>query len=290
MASNTKNVKLGVCKILYGGNDLGFTKGGVDVSVETEKYEVNIDQFGVTAINELIQGRDVMVTVPLAETTLENLVAVMPGAVMVQSGGTVASGTITITTNPVAAETILVNGTTVTFRAALTGVGVECLIGGSAAVTGANLAAALNASSDAAISAASYTAVGAVVTVKYGNALIYGLTGSQTVDGNAFTIATGTAAAKVTVSGATLTGGANATSQRVEVSTGTSIDLLEKARELRLHPISKLDADKSEDFVIPLAGTGGGLSFAYKYDEERIFNVEFKGYPDANGKLFYVGT
>lgn len=290
MASSTKNVKLGVCKIYFGGNDLGFTKGGVDVSVETEKYEVNIDQFGVTAINELIQGRDVMVTTPLAETTLENLVAIMPGSKMVQTGGGVATGTITVTTNPATGETIIVNGATVTFRTALTGVGTEVLIGADQQSTAANLAAALNASADPLIAAATYSVAAAVVSVKYGNALIYGTDGNKSADGNNFTIATGTAGVKITVSGAKLSGGTNATATRVEVSTGTSIDLLEKARELRLHPIAKADTDKSEDFVIPLAGTGGALTFAYKYDEERIYNVEFKGYPDADGKLFYVGA
>jgi len=59
---------------------------------------------------------------------------------------------------------------------------------------------------------------------------------------------------------------------------------------LRLHPISKPLSDKEEDFIIPLAGTTGALSFSYKLDEERIFNVEFKAYADNNGKLFYVGA
>ncbi|EGT88588.1 hypothetical protein ABNIH1_18950, partial [Acinetobacter baumannii ABNIH1] len=36
MASDVKNVKLGVCKIMFDGVDLGFTKGGVDVTVSTE--------------------------------------------------------------------------------------------------------------------------------------------------------------------------------------------------------------------------------------------------------------
>ncbi len=38
--SNTENVKLGPCKITYDGVDLGYTKGGVEVTVETSTYEV----------------------------------------------------------------------------------------------------------------------------------------------------------------------------------------------------------------------------------------------------------
>lgn len=81
--SNTQNVKLGVCRVTFGGTDLGFTKGGVEVSVETQTHEVTVDQMGDTPINEYITSRSCTVTVPLAETTLENLVKVMPGATLV---------------------------------------------------------------------------------------------------------------------------------------------------------------------------------------------------------------
>lgn len=81
--SNTENVKLGVCRVTFGGEDLGFTKGGVEVSVETSTHEVTVDQMGETPINEYITSRSCTVTVPLAETTLENLVKIMPGATLV---------------------------------------------------------------------------------------------------------------------------------------------------------------------------------------------------------------
>jgi len=86
MASDTKNVKLGVCKIFFDSQDLGFTKGGVEVEVTTETKRVEVDQFGRTAINEIIVSRNVSVTVPLAETTLENLVKIMPGSTLVTDG------------------------------------------------------------------------------------------------------------------------------------------------------------------------------------------------------------
>lgn len=88
MANNeTKNVKLGVCKVFFDGKDLGFTKGGVEVNVETETHEVQVDQYGNTPIDEYIMGRTITVTVPLAETTLDNLVAIMPGAKLVTDAG-----------------------------------------------------------------------------------------------------------------------------------------------------------------------------------------------------------
>lgn len=290
MASNTKNVKLGVCQIFFGGVDLGYTKGGVEVSVSTETHEVMIDQFGKTKINQLIMGRDLKVKAPLAETTLENMVAIMPGATMSTTGGTVASGTITIASNPATGDTVVVNGVTITFKTTAAAAN-EVTIGGTPAATAAALAAVLNLSNDPKLAAATYTAAGAIVTVTYGNALIYGMVGMKGTEGNAFTLNAGTAGVKVTLSGATLTGGTEPTAKYVDVNTGVGVDLLSIAKELRLHPINKTDSDLSEDFIVPLAGTGGGLNFAYKVDDERVYNVEFSGYPDpATKRLFLIGA
>lgn len=166
MASSTQNVKLGVCKITFDSIDLGYTKGGVEVDISTDKHTVTVDQFGNTPISEYITGRQIVVRAPLAETTLENMAEIMPGT------------------------TIL--GTT---------------------------------------------------------------------------------------------------DKRADVTTGVGTELLTIAKVLRIHPISLPDIDQSEDLVIPLAATAGAARFAYKLDEERIFNIEFMGYPDsATGKLFHIGV
>lgn len=78
--------------------------------------------------------------------------------------------------------------------------------------------------------------------------------------------------------------------KKVIVKSGTGLSLLERAKELILHPIAKPANDKSEDLTIPLAATAGAMNFAYKYDAERVFNCEFKGYPDSEtGVLFIYG-
>jgi hypothetical protein len=287
-------VKLGVCQVIFDGVDLGYTQGGVEVTVKTDTHKVNVDQFGKTTINEYILGREVMAKVPLAETTLENLVAIMPGATMTTVGGAAATGTITISsTQPTNGKTILVNGATVTFKTSTSGLSNEVLLGSDAAGTATNLAAALNASTDPLIAVATYTANTTTVTVTYGSEL----TGpNKGVEGNTFTLSVGTGTASastaVTMSQATLTGGAEPTAKHVSVSTSIGTNLLAVAKELRLHPSNKVTSDKSEDFVIPLAATSGALNFAYKQENERIYNVEFNGYPDSasNGKLFTVGT
>jgi hypothetical protein len=95
MASDTKNVKLGVCKIFFDGEDLGYTKGGVEVTVTTETFKVEVDQFGKTPIKEYIMGRQVSVKAPLAETTIQNMAALMPGATI---SGAVGSEVLSVTT------------------------------------------------------------------------------------------------------------------------------------------------------------------------------------------------
>ncbi|MFP3609178.1 hypothetical protein SB778_03575 [Paraburkholderia sp. SIMBA_050] len=166
MASDTKNVKMGVCLVYYKGIDLGYTQGGVQVTVTTQTHKTNVDQFGKTTVNEQIMSRDVSVKVPLAETTLENLVATMPGATIVGTG----------------------------------------------------------------------------------------------------------------------------TDKKAIVTSGVGVSLLDLAGELRLHPKGRAVDDYSEDFVIPLAATSGGLSFAYEVEKERIFDTTFTGYPDpATEELFAIG-
>lgn len=164
MASSTQNVKIGVCKITFNDIDLGYTKGGVEVEVTTDTHKVTVDQFGNTPISEYIMGRQIVVRCPLAETTIDNLAATMPG--------TTLSGT---------------------------------------------------------------------------------------------------------------------TTKLAEVSTGVGINLRTEAAELRLHPKDLPESNETEDLVIPFAATAGSLRFAYKLDDERVFNVEFQGYPDDDGKLFKFG-
>lgn len=171
MASSTDNVKLGVCTLTYGTAtpvDLGYTKGGVEVSVTTETYKVMVDQFGNSEINERIIGRTISVVTPLAETTLENLVQIMPGA--------------TLTTD-----------------------------------------------------------------------------------------------------------GVDPTKKKVEVTHGIGTNLLTIADKLVLHPFDLDVSDVSEDFTIPKAATAGQMTFAYRLDEERVYNCTWTGYPDTdNGNVLFI--
>ena len=177
------DVKLGACEVWYGATtatlvNLGVTKGGVEVEVDTETYTVMVDQYGNSPIKEYITARSCMVRAPLAETSLANIEALIPGAQTLENSGS----------------------------------------------------------------------------------------------GN-----------------------------KVQVQQGIGTDLQASAKLLVLKPVASETAlgvtpgttsgNDNDNFVVPQAGLKGNLSYAFKLDEERIFNVEFTAYPDSNnnGVLFIVG-
>ncbi|MEO9387056.1 hypothetical protein [Chromobacterium phragmitis] len=261
---DTKNVKIGVCQVIYDGVDLGYTKGGVEVSVTTETHKVQVDQFGKSTINELVMGREVKAKCPLAETTIDNLVRIMPGATKVGTPGKPQISTVTVTSGS-AAVRLVVNGRVYEQQPeAEPSAGKMCI----------GLVALVNA--DATSPVVAYTAVNPAAT------------------SGSFTLTSRTSVPfEVSVSSGTIakTQMSMPDDFRVDVTSGIGLDLLSTACELRLHPVGKAKSDTSEDFVIPLAATGGALQFAYKLEEERIYQVEFSGYPHpSTGRLFYIGN
>lgn len=279
MASSTRNVKLGVCNVFFGGKDMGLTQGGVEVTVGTETHKTEVDQFGKTAINELIQGRTCVVKAPLAETTLRNMVAIMPGATLITNGAS-AKATVTFTDNPAVGDTVTIEGKVFTFAAAQGATHYTVPIGLDLRASLNNLVGAIQLTQirkDLDGIAASVDATGKILKLEVRD---------PGPLGNAVTLA----ASDGTTSGATFTGGVEETRARVEVTSGVGFDLLANAQTLRLHPVGKDPEDFSDDFILYKAGTGGALNFAFKLDAERIYNVEFNGYPDPEtAKVFAMG-
>jgi hypothetical protein len=279
MPSDTKNVKMGVCQIFFDGEDQGYTIGGVEVSVTTETRDVQIDQFGQTPVNKVVMGRSITVKAPLAETTIRRMLAVMPGATLV-TNGVQASGTLAFSGVPGANSTVTVGDKVFTYKATAVAA-TDVRIGASTAESVQNLAAAVNLLQPS-ISAGGVlaTVTGSTVTLKCG---------SPGVAGNAIVLSA-QPAANANASNATLTGGVDETKARVDVPSGVGLDLLAIAKTLRLHPKEKAATDLSEDLIIPRAATPGGLKFAYKVDADRVFDVEWSGFPDpVTGKLFSIG-
>lgn len=287
MASDTKNVKLGVCQVFFDNVDLGYTQGGVEVSVTTDTRKVEIDQFGKTPINESIQGRQVSVKCPLAETTLRNLVKLMPGSTLV-TDGVQASGTMTVAAVvPTAAQTVTIAGQAFTFQAGnpTSIFQIKIATSGSAAV---NATATAQALVDAINLSQIALATGGLVATLVGSTITVRASDPGTAS-NGIAMAT-TASTFLTSVTAALAGGVAETRARVDVNTGVGIDMLAIAKQLRLHPAGKAATDLSDDFIVHRTATPGALQFAYKFDAERVFNAEFMAYPDpVTGKLYSVG-
>lgn len=169
LTSSVDNIQLGACVVTFDAEDLGLTKGGVEVTLSTTTYKITVDQFGGTEVNEYIMGRTASVKVPLAETSLDRFAIAFPGSVIITDGTT-------------------------------------------------------------------------------------------------------------------------STKKKLNGATGVGISLRSLAGELNLHPKAISLSDKSQDFTLPIASPKGDLTFAYKHDEERVYSVEFMGYPDlTTGLLFVIG-
>ena len=292
--NNIENVNIGPAKIFWNGVDLGFTKGGVEVSVETGTHDVTVDQFGESPIDQIIMSRRVNVKVALAETSIENLVRTMPGAKLVHTSGAYAEGWIQFpTSQPTDGNTIIINGVTFTFKdlaAGIYGYAVkrEVAIGATTQQTAENLSVILRRCLLPEISnlwfwIPSNPPVARRIMIRakeYGTAY------------NAVTLATGTYSG-VTFSGATLTGGTAATELRADIPNAVGTQLYQYARKLVIRPQTAHELGiVTEDIIVPKAIASGGLSFAYTHDQERVYNLTFTGFPvagDFAATLFSFG-
>jgi hypothetical protein len=167
ITSDVNNIQLGACLVTFGSQDLGYTKGGVEVTLATTTFKIMVDQFGATDVNEYITGRTATVKVPLAETSLDRFQIAFPGTTIVTDGVT-------------------------------------------------------------------------------------------------------------------------SSKKKLQGVTGVGLSLRTFADVLNLHPKALSSSDKSQDFTLPIASPKGDMTFAFKHDEERIYNVEFTGYPNLTTNLLYV--
>ena len=86
MAGNPSEIFIGAAWVKFGtvaGNiaeviDLGYTKGGVVVTMETSVYDILVDQEGTSPVGKNITGRRAMVMAPLAQSNYERLQKLIP--------------------------------------------------------------------------------------------------------------------------------------------------------------------------------------------------------------------
>ena len=81
------NLELGPCIVKYGVSgsevDLGFTMGGVKVTIETSVADVVSDQLGEVILKQIMIGRNATITIPFAETDIALFSKIIPLASLV---------------------------------------------------------------------------------------------------------------------------------------------------------------------------------------------------------------
>lgn len=86
MAGDATKIKLGAAWVEFGtvaGNvgevvDLGYTKGGITVTMDTTVYEITVDQEGTSPVAATILGRRATVDCSLAQSDYETLQKIVP--------------------------------------------------------------------------------------------------------------------------------------------------------------------------------------------------------------------
>lgn len=75
---NVDNIKIGTCKALFKGVDLGYTKGGVVLTHTPEYAKITADQWGETPLDFALNGEEWVATLRLTEWQLSLLSSVFP--------------------------------------------------------------------------------------------------------------------------------------------------------------------------------------------------------------------
>lgn len=70
---DSDNISIGPCYVYFGGQHIGHTFGGVQVSITQNTYQLKSDQYGETPVRVLDAGLVVEVTVNMTEATFTNL-------------------------------------------------------------------------------------------------------------------------------------------------------------------------------------------------------------------------
>jgi hypothetical protein len=76
--------------------------------------------------------------------------------------------------------------------------------------------------------------------------------------------------------------------QKLEVKSNAGFDMLTGAEKLVIKP-TDTNATANDWITIPIAGATADPEYTFDADNERIVNITFIGYPDADGLLYVLG-
>ena len=273
-----RNVDIGPCWAKFGTEgseaDMGWTQGGVKVNFATESTEVEADQ-ETEPIMSNITKRPISVTVPALEHTLEMLAMALPGS-------TVYYNAATLTTNLEGENNDLV-------YTAKTGNG---LIGPGNDITIEYVnPGALQATCDVSVDEKAIT----VILKHSGDAITAtaeDVKNAIEADDDAKALVTVAKVDEETMAGTVaamsktfLTGG----KQKLVVKSAANQDMTDFAGSLILHPSKKNKDDKSMDMWFPKAVPIGSFELDYNKENPKVINIEFKIFPDTDGKSVVIG-
>lgn len=273
-----RKVDIGPCWARFGATgsevDLGWTQGGVKVNFATESTDVEADQ-ETDAIMTNITKRPISVTVPALEYTLELLAMALPGSLHYYNAATLTTSlsgenndlVFTAKTgggnigpgNDISIEYVNPGTSQVACAVSVEGKAISVILkhsGDAITATAENVKDAIEADEDAK----------KLVTVAK--------VGEETM--------AGTVAA---MSKAFLTGG----KEKLVVKSAANQDMTEFAGSLILHPSKRPEGDKSLDMWFPAAVPVGTFELDYNKENPKIINIEFKVFPDTDGKAVVIG-
>lgn len=72
------NVKIGACNVSFKGVDLGHSIGECTVNYSPDWYDMKVNKYGTTVVDKYLKGESFTVKVPLAESTIANLIVGAP--------------------------------------------------------------------------------------------------------------------------------------------------------------------------------------------------------------------
>lgn len=64
--------RLGTCRINYAGYDMGYTQGGVTVTITTSWTTIMIDEYGEVPVDDIDIGTNIEATIPIVQASLTN--------------------------------------------------------------------------------------------------------------------------------------------------------------------------------------------------------------------------
>lgn len=72
--------KLGTCRVHFGDLDMGYTQGGVTVTITMDQVEILVDDFGSVPVDSIDVGTNIEAVTPLVQATIANYEALLwPG-------------------------------------------------------------------------------------------------------------------------------------------------------------------------------------------------------------------